>query len=189
MRHIPANNYVKGLWRNGRGVSWDIASDQPFGQNAEFGWRFAIAEIAVTGPFSVYGSVDRIFTLLDGDGVDLIFANGRKLQAHKPFVPLDFPCDIATDCTLAGGLCRALNLFTSRGLWKASVKVIALSGKTVAVPKASLVYALQGDMTIETQTRDLRLRQGDTAELASREQAQLTGNNAKAYVASLTRIV
>ncbi len=187
MRHIPRTSYVKGLWRNGRGISWDIASDQPFGQNADFGWRLAIAEIAASGPFSVYGPVDRFFTLLDGDGLDLTFATGRKLAVNKSFVPLAFPCDIATDCTLRGGPCRALNLFTARGLWDADVNIVALIGKPVPARKAALIYALQGNVTVETQTRHLTLMEGDTAEVSERERATLSGKNAKAYMASLTK--
>jgi environmental stress-induced protein Ves len=187
MRHIPSSDFIKGLWRNGRGVSWDIASDRPFSQNADFGWRFAIAEIAASGPFSVYGPVDRVFTLLEGDGLTLTFANGRKLQAHRPHVPLAFPCDIATDCALKGGPCRALNLFTARGTWNANVRVVTLERVPLPVPDASLIFALQGDVVIETQTRRLTLSQGDAAELAGREQASLSGDGAKAYVASLTK--
>ncbi len=51
----------------------------------------------------MYGAVDRFFTLLEGDGVDLTLENGTSFAVHQRFVPHHFPCDVATDCTMRDG--------------------------------------------------------------------------------------
>jgi environmental stress-induced protein Ves len=180
LRHITKASFVKGTWRNGRGVSRDIASDQPFGAD-EFGWRFAVAEIAASGPFSHYGAVDRVFTLIEGGGVDLEFEGGKTLAVHRCFVPHYFPCDVPTHCTLRGGTAKALNLFTTRGVYQAGATVVDVSGLAHVLEGASLLYVLQG----EIQCNDTRLAQGDAAQIDTGEACSVTGAGAKLYVAAL----
>jgi uncharacterized protein len=57
---LPATSFREGRWRNGLGVSWDIASEPPGSGMDDFGWRFAIARIDADVPFSHYPQVDRV---------------------------------------------------------------------------------------------------------------------------------
>ena len=181
MRLIPQSTYVKGMWRNGRGISWDIASDAPFSQAGAFGWRLAIAEIAASGPFSLYGPVDRIFTLLDGDGVDLEFEGGKHLAVHDALVPHYFPCDVPTHCTLKQKVSRALNLFTARGAWTARAEFISVDGTCTLPTGTTLLYAVKGDATVN----GITLHEGDAAELAPDEHCFAAGSSATLYAATL----
>lgn len=180
LRHIPHVTFSKGTWRNGRGVSWDIASDQPFGSQ-DFGWRFAVAEIAASGSFSQYEGVDRIFTLIDGDGVDLQFGDGTSLAVHQRFVPHSFSCGIATECTLRGTTSKALNLFTMRNCFQAGVVAMDVQGLVNLREVASLLYVLQGEVHCE----GVRLVQGDAMQIESGHTCEVTGKAAKLYVAKL----
>ena len=81
MRIIRKSELKEGRWRNGMGVSWDIASDPP--GTDDFGWRLAIARIDADVPFSHYPSVDRVFTLIEGNGLDLEFEGGRTLAVDR----------------------------------------------------------------------------------------------------------
>jgi uncharacterized protein len=181
MQHIPASSFVKGLWRNGRGVSWDIASD---GLSEDFGWRFAVAEIGQSGPFSLYGPVDRVFTLLSGGPVELAFENGRPLQVDQPFLPHHFPCDVATHCSLSGDPAFALNLFTARHRWQARVEIIHVSNSQVLSQGTCLMFALRNGVTCNGST----LAQGDAALLDLGETAQIHADNAILYAAQLWRV-
>lgn len=156
MRIIRKADLVEGRWRNGMGVSWDIASDPP-GTDA-FGWRFAIARIDSDVPFSNYPDVDRIFTLIEGNGLDLAFEGHPSLAVHRRFVPHPYPCDLPTFCRLRDGPCRALNLFTRRGAWRANTDVIS-SGAEIAHPGPILVFALRGAADVNGQA----LAEGDAA--------------------------
>lgn len=153
---IRAADYREGRWKNGLGVSWDIASDPPQAGIDDFGWRFAIARIDGGVPFSPYSGVDRVFTLLDGDGLTLELEGSPAIGVGQPFVPHHFSGDVATTCRLHGGPCRALNLFLKRSLWRVEV--------TVAPGHASLnhhgpvlLFALEGSLTCNGE----HLAQGD----------------------------
>ena len=95
-------------WKNGGGVTREIASWPPQAGLDSFGWRLSIATIAQAGPFSAFAQVDRHIMLLDGDGVRLFTHDGRidhRLDvAHRPFA---FSGDEAIDCTLLGGTSNA----------------------------------------------------------------------------------
>jgi hypothetical protein len=141
MRIIRKGEFREGPWRNGMGVSWDIASE-PEGAE-DFGWRLAIARIDRDVPFSDYPGVDRIFTLIEGNGLDLDFAGGPSLAVERRFVPHPFPCDVPTFCRLRHGPCRALNLFTRRTAWRATVEILS-SGAEIAHDGPILLFALEG---------------------------------------------
>ncbi|WP_161957147.1 HutD/Ves family protein [Aestuariivirga litoralis] len=156
MRIIRSSDFTEGRWRNGMGVSWDIASDPP--GTDDFGWRFAIARIEADVPFSNYPLVDRIFTLIEGNGLDLAFEGHRSLAVHRRFVPHPYPCDVPTSCRLRDGPCRALNLFVRRGAWRAVADVLS-SGADLAHPGPILLFALQGAADVNGHA----LAEGDAA--------------------------
>lgn len=141
MKLICRHDFREGRWRNGMGVSWDIASDAP-GRD-DFGWRFATALIETDVPFSLYPEVDRIFTLVSGNGLDLAFAGKPGLAVDRLFVPHPYACDVPTYCRLRGGPCLALNLFTRRGRWSATADILS-SGAEIAHDGPILLFALQG---------------------------------------------
>lgn len=156
MKIIRQRDLREGRWRNGMGVSWDIASDPPAAE--AFGWRFAIARIDADVPFSIYPEVDRIFTLIEGDGLDLEFEGGRRLAVDRQFVPHFYPCDVPTLCRLRDGPCHALNLFVTRGQWTASADIIS-SGAEIAQNGPILLFALKGAADVD----GLPLGPGDAA--------------------------
>ena len=141
MRIIRKETFREGRWRNGMGVSWDIASDPP--GTEDFGWRFAIARIAGDVPFSIYPGIDRSFTLIDGEGLALDFGGRDTLQVAEKFVAHFYPCDVPAFCRLRHGACRALNLFLKRGVWRAEVEIV--SGVVPVEPGGPmLLFALDG---------------------------------------------
>jgi len=168
MRIIRKADFVAGRWRNGMGVSWDIASDPQDGD--DFGWRFAIARIDADVPFSIYPDVDRIFTLIEGNGLDLDFEGQSSLAVGHRFVPHPYPCDVPTFCRLRDGPCRALNLFTRRGRWHAVADILS-SGGEIAHPGPILLFALQGAADVNGHA----LAEGDAAIAADAITADTAG--------------
>ena len=179
MKLIRGRSLREGRWRNGLGVSWDIASDPP--DVSDFGWRLAIARIDCDVPFSHYDGVDRIFTLLDGQGLDLDFEGGYTLTVDQRFVPHAYPCDVATFCRLRDGPCRALNLFVRRGVWKAAVEIMS-GTEAVSNDGPILVHALGGPL----KANGLQLVEGDT--LVDEGRIKLSNVATQAYAARLTRL-
>lgn len=156
MRIIRRQDFRQSRWRNGMGASWEIASCPP--DTEDFGWRFATALIETDVPFSFYPDVDRIFTLVLGDGLDLDFEGRPGLAVDRLFVPHPYPCDVSTFCRLRGGPCLALNLFTRRGRWSATADILS-SGAEIAHDGPILLFALDGAADAD----GVALGQGDAA--------------------------
>jgi environmental stress-induced protein Ves len=156
MRIIRSSEFEEGRWRNGMGVSWDIAS-WPMGTD-DFGWRLAIARIDGDVPFSHYPQVARVFTLIEGQGLDLDFEGQPTLAVDRLFVPHPYPCDVPTFCRLRDGPCRALNLFMRREAWRGDVDILS-SNAEITHPGPILLFALDGAPQVD----GIRLVQGDAA--------------------------
>ncbi len=177
MQIIRRGEFREGRWRNGMGASWEIATDPPDGE--DFGWRLAIARIDKDVPFSNYPGVDRIFTLFEGDGLDLDFEGRPALAVERLFVPHPYPCDVPTFCRLRNGPCHALNLFTRRGLWSAKADVVS-NGAEITHDGPMLFFAFEGAADVNGQT----LGQGDAAIAADRA---MLGTEGFLYAARLRR--
>jgi uncharacterized protein len=180
MRIIRAGELREGRWRNGMGVSWDIAAEPPSSGIEDFDWRFAIARIDANVPFSHYPGVDRYFTLIEGQGLDLEFDARTTLAVGRLFVPHAYPCDVPAVCRLHNGPCRALNLFLKRGCWSAEVAVVS-GDHSIAHDGPVLHFALDGAATVNGEM----LAVGDTA-LTHGRSAVAAGSSCL-YVARLSR--
>lgn len=160
MRIIRSHQFREGRWRNGMGVSWDIASEASHEEG--FGWRFAIARIDADVPFSVYPGVDRVFTLFEGGGLDLDLDAGvegaTSLSLGRLYVPYPFACDVPARCRLRAGPCRALNLFTRRQMWTATADVLPGEAE-IAHDGPILLFALKDAASLD----GAALGQGDAA--------------------------
>lgn len=106
-------------WKNGGGTTREITC-QPAGAGLDdFHWRLSIAEIAASGPFSAFAGIDRVITLLEGDGVRLYTQEVPAPQAidhalQRPLEPFAFAGDTALQCTLLGGTCQDFNVMVRR---------------------------------------------------------------------------
>ncbi len=85
-------------------------------------------------------------------------------------MPHAYPCDIPTFCRVRTGACRALNLFTRRGVWRADVQVLSSKAEIVH-PGPILFYALRGPATVAGD----RLAEGDAAITEGRVWAETGG--------------
>ena len=190
LKLIHQSEMVEGPWRNGMGVSWEIASYKEPGA-ADFSWRFAKARIDRDVPFSIYPGMDRVFMQISGNGLDLEFEGGQVLQVHKSFVPHAFPCDVPLNCKLLNGSCFDLNLFTARGIYEAQTNVLRLNGmETLDLTGVDAVfYALEGQVVIRGQNGAYTLHSGDAAFANGGEiTVQCAGNGALLFIGILQRL-
>ena len=118
-------------WRNGGGVTREVAVEGPGGQ--DFEWRISIADVNVAGPFSAFPGVDRSITLLDGERMDLLIDGVEEvLGLHES---LTFDGASQTSCTLPFGPTRDLNVMTRR-LRRSAVVTIADLSQTLPISVA-----------------------------------------------------
>ncbi len=148
MRLIPASSFQTQPWKNGGGVTHEIAREDREGQ---IRWRLSIAEVASDGPFSAFPGLSRILTVIEGAGLHLHTPDGR-LDA-LPFTPLGFSGDLAVTCRRVGGDVRDFNVIYDPQRISAAVQVFtgdeartcpAAAGQNYAAPAFGAGTTLDG---------------------------------------------
>lgn len=113
--HFSLDSIAPTPWKNGGGQTLPLASWPPGAGLDDFDWRVSIATIAASGPFSVFGGVDRVIMLLDGAGMRLRADDGSlNARIDQPLQPFAFAGDTALHCDLLAGSTQDFNLMLRR---------------------------------------------------------------------------
>ncbi|MFF9126389.1 HutD family protein [Streptomyces sp. NPDC014889] len=183
-RVFRAHDRAVTHWKNGGGLTREIAADASGVGTEDFVWRLSLADIARGGPFSSFAGVDRIITVVDGAGIELT-VDGRPHTLAGAYEPFPFPGDAVTDCRLLSGPVTALNVMTRHTRATAHVRM-APKGFTV-VPRTGvtvLVVALTGTVTVDES--GLRLDRFDAVLFPDRDTATLRVDGTAAVVTVTT---
>ena len=141
-------------WKNGGGVTREIACHPPQAGMHNFDWRISIAHIASDGDFSVFTGVDRVITLLDGGGVQLSSADDSVLHVlDTPLQPFAFSGDVEVHGRLLDGDCHDLNVMTRRAVYQAEVRVLRRHETLLPAP-AGLLMAIRGTWQVRADGTD-----------------------------------
>lgn len=144
LRQVPA-----APWKNGGGATRELACWPPGADMEHFDWRVSVATIAQSGPFSRFAGVDRVITLLAGDGVHLRQREtGIDHRLDRALEPFAFAGDGGMDCDLLGSTSEDLNLMMRQGVWRGGVQVLRSHALLPARP-AGLLLALRGHWAME----------------------------------------
>ncbi|MEV6543258.1 HutD family protein [Streptomyces sp. NPDC051665] len=143
-RFLPASARTAVPWKNGGGVTREIAAwPEGTGMDA-FAWRVSLAEVAADGPFSAFPDVDRTLTVVEGAGMDLT-VGGERWLVNTRYEPRDFRGDVPTDCRLLDGPVVNLNVMWRRGVVStAVVPTVAVVRGRLRLGGGTLVVALDG---------------------------------------------
>lgn len=150
-------------WANGLGVTREIAADRTpapqadsgHGTLAPFCWRLSMADLAAPGgPFSQLCNVDRVLTLLEGEGVT-VAVNGEEAVELKPHETFKFPGDVPTTSTVGSTTGRDLNTMWDRTRCKASVSIVTGPAMLMLPPGLSVAFAVAigGDASVAVTAR------------------------------------
>jgi uncharacterized protein len=109
-------------WKNGAGLTREIAVGPKGAGASDFDWRFSLAEVEHDAPFSAFPGIYRCIVLLRGAGMRLR-SDGGDLdhRLDQPLVPFHFSGDTPLSATLIGGPSSDFNVMTRRGAWAAEV--------------------------------------------------------------------
>ncbi|HEY5810003.1 MAG TPA: HutD family protein [Povalibacter sp.] len=107
-KHLRRHDYVAMPWRNGGGVTYEIAREPQAG--TEFTWRLSLALIECSGPFSSFAGYQRAIALVSGDGCLLHGIEQQPVSLRKTGDLKLFPGGVAVACELVRGPCCDLNL-------------------------------------------------------------------------------
>jgi uncharacterized protein len=159
LRLLTAADFRRLPWANGRGTTLELVRREDAA--GALLWRLSVADVVEPGPFSPLPDIDRVITLIDGDGFDLDFGGARPPASLRPFEPLAFSGDWPTAATAVHGPSRDFNVMTARGRMAAEVER-ARNGPMAA--SLAYVYAARGDVTAVASGTTVRAEIGELVE-------------------------
>ena len=128
MQKITLDAAPRRPWKNGGGVTRELAI-APAGTGLDdFDWRISCAQVASGGPFSPFPGIDRSLAVLAGAGLRLDFAGADPLTLDEACAPLAFRGEQAVNAELLGGAVSDFNVMTRRTRWTHRLESLTLHG-------------------------------------------------------------
>jgi len=157
IRILRAADRIAVPWKNGGGITREVAI-WPEGSGFDnFDWRISIAEVREPGPFSVFENIDRVLTILEGC-MALAFAD-RAVELDIRSAPFAFPGDVSCSGTPIKGAVTDLNVMTRRG--RCAAMVSRITGEMMLPAARHLIVVALSDCDVRVGTESLTLRARD----------------------------
>lgn len=157
-RILRADERIPTPWRNGLGMTREIALFPPGADSDDFLWRASVADVVGPAPFSRFPGVDRVIVLLDGNGFRMTLDDTDVHALTTPFAPFAFAGEASVTVQLAGGPTRDFNLMLRRGRACGRVEAWHVPGGWGCPADLALLYCARGHVEIPDGT----LAGGDT---------------------------
>ena len=162
---IRGADLVASPWKNGGGVTREVAAHPAHAGLDAFVWRVSVADVAQAGPFSRFAGIDRTLVLLSGAGMLLDEAHSdNAVKTHALTRPLDiarFAGEACIDARLVDGPTRDFNLMVRRGaargeleVWRQTQQVQKVQQSTqpqserMLSADVALLYCASGALTV-----------------------------------------
>jgi uncharacterized protein len=136
-------------WKNGLGITREIAVEPGGATMDDFVWRVSIADVDTASPFSRFPGIDRTIVLLEGDGFTMRLDDDREHALTTPCLPFAFAGEAAVEVVLAGGATRDFNLMVRRGAMRGVIEVMRGPKTLMLDNDAALVYLARGEAHID----------------------------------------
>lgn len=118
---LRAADRITTPWKNGGGVTREIAVWPPEAGLDDFDWRISMAEVREPGAFSRFPDVDRCLTVIEGC-LRLTFDVETSVSLDAQSEPWTFPGDRACHGQPIDGPVLDLNVMWRRGHFRSQVK-------------------------------------------------------------------
>jgi uncharacterized protein len=139
MRILRAAGRTAVPWKNGGGVTREVAAWPEGAGFDDFLWRVSMAEVAADGPFSVFPGVDRILAVLEGRL--RLEVDAQPPRELGPGDAAAFPGDAPTYGVVLQGPVLDLNVMSRRSRIEARLERTALSAAFRSPDGPSLAVA------------------------------------------------
>lgn len=175
-------------WKNGLGTTREIAAAPPGASLDTFAWRISVADVAASGPFSVFPGCDRVIVQLEGPPMTLTH-EGRGAVVLGLLEPHAFAGELATRCDLAAPT-RDFNVMLRRGWASADVTVrVCTAGDALRIEGGAttkVAYVHRGAATFAADGEVVTARAGDAVLAEGPEVLALTaGDDAVALLVAI----
>lgn len=163
LRLLHAHDYRRMAWKNGGGITTEIARGPAEGE--AFDWRISIAEIAQDGDFSIFPGIDRELMLLDGGGVELLIGTEAAVSLERRYQKHAFPGEAPVSCHLLDGPTRDFNVMVRRGRYSAELMARPIVGAQLLFPApgtAWLIHVANGHAALNDRPEVPTAQAGET---------------------------
>ncbi|MDI1282933.1 MAG: HutD family protein [Reyranella sp.] len=143
-RLSPAQ-YVTTPWRNGGGVTVDIAAVTDKDGDV---WRFGRTPIVAPGPFSDYRGFDRVQVLVAGSGLVLQTRDG-EIDVRQPLRPVRFAGETPIVSRLEAGPVEVVNLIGDRAKVRIDIRVLEAGRDIILGAGTHIAYCPAEPATID----------------------------------------
>jgi environmental stress-induced protein Ves len=147
MTIVPFADLKAVPWKNGLGITREIAVEPKGATMDDFTWRVSIADVDTASPFSRFPGIDRTIVLLEGGGFTMRLDGEREHALTTACQPFSFAGEAVVEVTLAGGATRDFNLMVRRDTALGSVEVVHGPATLNLGSGVVLLYLAQGDAT------------------------------------------
>jgi environmental stress-induced protein Ves len=186
---LPAALRTPVAWKNGGGVTREIAAFPRGADLSHFDWRISTAEVRSGGPFSAFPDIERILCVLEGE-LTLSVQGQPAVRLSKGSAPFAFAGDVPAEAEPRGGIVVDLNVMARRGRYVAAVRRLNASASTPLnlEADATLIFALQ-EVRVSTDGGTFRLSRADAARFSGPARCALSGaaGAAQCYVIEIQR--
>lgn len=144
---IPYASLESAPWKNGGGSTTEIAIAPPGAGLDDFDWRISLATISEDGAFSVFPGIDRTLALVEGAGVTLDIAGGKRVSLCDDDPIIEFAGESEIKAALNGGATLDFNVMTRRTVCHHRLGRRVLSGLSEFAPRGDLtvLFLAEGD--------------------------------------------
>lgn len=119
MRILRAGSHRQMPWKNGGGVTTEVAISPPDATVSNFDWRISMARVQDSGLFSAFADIDRVLAVLDGEML-LTIGDDRAVLMGPTYEAITFPGDKPTRAEVFRAV-TDLNVMTRRGIFSAEI--------------------------------------------------------------------
>jgi len=117
MEIIRAEDKALIPWKNGGGLTREIAVYFDPSCHADFLWRISMAVVDQAGAFSHFDGIDRSLAVLDGQGL-ILKTQTSEIWLERNSAPCCFAGELDIEAILPDGATTDLNVMTRRGFFR-----------------------------------------------------------------------
>lgn len=169
LTHLDPEQFRRTPWKNGGGISLDIAGAHAQGASEEgyegMLWRFGRTSILQPGPFSDLTGYERLQLVLNGAGLVLETPEG-EIDLRQPLQPVRYDGGTPITTRLEQGPVEVINLMADREQCDIDLTVLRPGARLDSVPGATtLLYAPDAPCELRAAGQRLHLATGHALKL------------------------
>ncbi|SEP62325.1 hypothetical protein SAMN05216548_101118 [Faunimonas pinastri] len=192
MRILRSPQYRQMPWKNGGGVTVEIAVSPPDASVADFDWRVSMARVETPGSFSRFDGVDRTLSVIEGESI-VLSIEGREVRLERNSEPCSFAGDVPVEAALPAGPIADLNVMTRRERFSHAVERFAGAAETTVDRRGETTLVVLRGSGAEVVTEDggQRMAEGDSLVLEGDDPSEILirpDGEAEIFAAHFTRL-